>query len=235
MATNRVHKPGEQLAVAVSHPTAPTSGQPCRLGSLTGVAVTDEDTTSGETTVDFGPAVWNLPVKGVNDAGNSAVAVGDDLFYVDADVDDGTGFLSKKTEGRHFGVALAAVNSGSTTTVAVKHVPGLGAGEADLGEVIGTANIEDDAITKAKLAGGFLKVELLAGQDGGSDPTYTTTKGFAVGDEIVFVGHFTTAAAIATLADVTADFTVTGANELTDGGPTDYSNDQLLVIAIDLT
>lgn len=86
----------------------------------------------------------------------------------------------------------------------------------------------------ATLPTGLFHVDLLTGQDGGSDPTYTLT-GAAVGDEIVFVGHFTTAASIASFDDVTADFSVTAGDELTDGGPTDYSNDQLMVIWIDRT
>lgn len=94
--------------------------------------------------------------------------------------------------------------------------------------------ITNSVVQGAGLASGVLKVNLLAGQNGGVDATYDVT-GAAVGDEVVFVGHLTTAAAIATLADVTADFSFTAAAVLTDGGPTDYSNDQLLLIWIDHT
>lgn len=95
------------------------------------------------------------------------------------------------------------------------------------------AAIGDGEVTGAKLATGILKVSLLDGQDG--DPATYTLTGAASGDEVVFVGHISTKAAIATLADVTSDFTITGAAELTDGGATDYSNDQLQVIWIDHT
>jgi hypothetical protein len=40
-----------------------------------------------------GPFRAKVPVKGANEAGNIAVSDGDRLYYVDADVNDGTGFL----------------------------------------------------------------------------------------------------------------------------------------------
>jgi hypothetical protein len=61
-------------------------------------------------------------VKAVNDSGNSAVAVGDEIFYVDAD----TPKLSKKSSGYKFGIALEAVTSGETATINVLHIPGPG-------------------------------------------------------------------------------------------------------------
>lgn len=227
MATNRIHKPGDLLSVTLTHPTAVSSGQPCRLGGMTGVALTDEgEVETGKTSVDFGTAVWDLPVKGADDDGNTAVAAGDALYYVDADVDDGSGFLSKKTSGRFFGFALEAVTSGSTSTIQVKHVAA--------GAAAGSADIIDGSIQKTDLAGGFLQVDLLDGQDETGDNTYTLAA-MAAADEIVFVGHITTKAAIATLADVTADFTA-GAGVLTrSSNPTDNTNDQLMVIWLDLT
>lgn len=120
MSANQIYENAQKLSVTVTHPTNPASGNPCRVGDRTGVAMTTG--VAGLASVDFSPAGWNLPVKGVNDAGNVAVAVMDALFYVDADVNDGTGFLSRKTSGRFFGFALAAVNSGATATVGVAHV-----------------------------------------------------------------------------------------------------------------
>lgn len=93
--------------------------------------------------------------------------------------------------------------------------------------------IAASAVTGAKLAAGIINVTLLAGGDG--DPATYELTGAALGDEVVFVGHFSTAASIASLADVTSDFTITDTDELTDGGATDYSNDQLMVIWLDKT
>lgn len=118
-------------SVICTHPTTPLSGYPVRVGAETGVALTDESTAgtdltgnaTGYTSVDVGPARWNLPVKGIDDQGNVAVVDSDPLYYVDADIASGTGFLSKKRSGYFFGFARAAVNSGSTTTIAVDHIP----------------------------------------------------------------------------------------------------------------
>lgn len=93
------------------------------------------------------------------------------------------------------------------------------------------ADVAPNSITGSMLAGGFLNVTLVAG---GSAGDHTVT-GIATGDEIVFVGHFSTAAAIATLADITSEFTVTAADTINNVGESDTTNDQLMVIWLDLT
>lgn len=180
MATNMVMEDNSRQSVICTHPAAPSSGQPCRLGSRTGVALTTEAGTasptgnpSGYTTVDFGYRQWKLSVKGVNDSGNSAVADGDELYYVDADVNDGSGFLSKKNSGYFFGYARAAVNSAATATILVDHVMSPGSGTLGTGTVgttqlqdlgVATGDIADAAITSAKLtttmATGFIPLPL---------------------------------------------------------------------------
>lgn len=115
MAKNVIMTVGHQLSVAVTHPASPKSGDPCRWGEVTGVALTDERA-DGTTTVRFVDAVVDVPVKGVNGAGNSAVADGDEIFYVDAD----TPALSKKATGRLFGQAMEAVAAGQTGTIRVR-------------------------------------------------------------------------------------------------------------------
>jgi|SRR6185295_3526950 len=145
MATNEIYD-SYHLPVICSNPTTPTSGSPVRFGALTGVALTDEDA-DGITVVDFGPRTWDLSVKGVNDSGNSAVAVGDALFYVDAD----TPHLSKKSSGYFFGNALEAVDSAATATINVFHSPSPGAGTLGAGTV-GSTNLASDAVTTVKIA-----------------------------------------------------------------------------------
>lgn len=106
------------MPVVVTHPAAPDSGDPVRYGVLTGVALTDEGdggNAATETTVWFGPGVVAVPVKGINNDGNSAVAAGDAIYYVDAD----TPPLSKKAAGHFFGFARGAVGSGLTATIEV--------------------------------------------------------------------------------------------------------------------
>jgi hypothetical protein len=96
------------------------SGDPVAVGQLVGVALIDEVTVAGDpllgkASVDTGGA-WNLSVKGIDGSGDSAVAVGDAIYYVSAD----TPRLSKKATGVLFGHALAAVVSGATTTIPVR-------------------------------------------------------------------------------------------------------------------
>jgi len=101
------------LTIAVSHPASPTSGSPVRIGGFCGVAVADKQA-DGNTTVKIAGVV-SVSVKGVDGAGNAAVAVGDKLYYVDAD----TPPVSKKNTGTFFGYALGSVSSGATETVKV--------------------------------------------------------------------------------------------------------------------
>lgn len=103
----------------VSHPAVPVSGDPVRVGELTGIALTAEGAGGNgatETTVLFGGYYARHSVKGVDAGGNSAVAIGDKLYYVDAD----TPPLSKKVAGRFYGFAAGAVVSGATTTIEVR-------------------------------------------------------------------------------------------------------------------
>jgi hypothetical protein len=146
MASNIIKQPGQTLAVVCSDPTTPQTGDPVRFGEMTGVALTDEGeggNSATETTVYFGPCVVSVSVKGVDGSGNSAVAVGDMIFYVDAD----TPKLSKKASGYIFGFALETVNSGSTATIQVAKV----AGGAWTGTV-STSDLATGAVTAAKLA-----------------------------------------------------------------------------------
>jgi predicted RecA/RadA family phage recombinase len=117
MAKNLVFDDVEGLSVTCDDPATPKSGDPVRVGQMTGVALNDEDA-NGVTVVDFDDKVWNLSVKGVDGSGNSAVAIGDKLYYVDAD----TPKISKKATGYLFGFALEAITSGSTKSINVVKV-----------------------------------------------------------------------------------------------------------------
>ena len=101
------------ITVAVSHPASPASGDPVRIGEFCGVAVRDKGTAT-ETTVRV-RGVVSVSVCGVDGSGDSAVAVGDRIYYVDTD----TPPLSKKNTGCLFGYALGTVTSGGTATINV--------------------------------------------------------------------------------------------------------------------
>lgn len=159
MARNIIMQDASNLAVVCSHPTTPASGDPVLFGSYcTGVALTDE-AADGKTTVLFGDFIADLSVKGVNDSGNSAVAVGDTIFYNSAD----TPVLNKKSSGVFFGFALEAVDSGSTDTIKVKHMPSPGSGSLGSGTV-GPTQLATDSVTAPKLAGnlgvGFIPLDI---------------------------------------------------------------------------
>lgn len=162
MSTNIVKEPGWRLSVVCTDPTTPSSGDPVRYGAMTGVAETDEGAggnISTETTVYFGPCVVDVSVKGVDDSGNSAVAVGDAIFYVDAD----TPKLSKKATGYFFGFALEAITSGSTDTINVLRTATPGGGTLAAGS-IGATQLATGAVTAVKLSAtlkaGFIPVPL---------------------------------------------------------------------------
>jgi predicted RecA/RadA family phage recombinase len=143
MASNRKYENGRKLKHAVDSGTL--SGAPVLVGKMTGVALTDRDT-SGNAIVDHG-GVYDLSVKGVDDAGNSAVAIGDQLFFTNADTPE----ISKKESGYFFGYALEAVNSGATATIMVKQIDAAGPGSSDIVNLtIATADIADDAVTFAQ-------------------------------------------------------------------------------------
>lgn len=112
MAANRKFEHGRKLYLPV--PAGVVSGDPVVVGQMPGVALTDRDA-DGNATVDFG-GVYNLSVQAIDEVGNSAVAVGDIIYYNAADVPK----LNKKNTGVRFGYALEAVAAGATATIAVK-------------------------------------------------------------------------------------------------------------------
>ena len=143
-----------KLSVIVSHPASPSSGNPVRMGDLTGVAITDEDS-AGLTSVDFrANIVYDLSAKAEDDDGNIAIAKGDQLFYVDADIDDGTGTLSKKVSGRFFGIAFEAITSGSTDTIRIMTQAMPGPGTLDVPESIGPDELKTSVAGDGLTGGG---------------------------------------------------------------------------------
>lgn len=126
MATNTKYQEARTLTCAVA--SGVVSGDVCAVGEMVGVAQTNRDS-NGNAAVDFGGA-YNLSVKGVDDAGNIAIAAGDPIFFVSGD----TPKLSAKRTGLFVGYALAAVTSGSTSTIAVKLVTGVHPGNLNGGQ-----------------------------------------------------------------------------------------------------
>jgi hypothetical protein len=112
MAVDKTFEKADNVYLPVA--SGVLSGQPCAVGALTGVAVTDRDTT-GFATVDFSGA-YTLTVNAVNAGGNLAIAVGDPIYFVSGD----TIKLSGKVAGLLFGFALDALASGTSGAIRVK-------------------------------------------------------------------------------------------------------------------
>ena len=119
MALNLVMEEGVYLYEVCTAPTTPVSGDPVMIGQIPGVALTDEGgggNDATKTTVHTA-GVYNLNVEGVVGAGNSAVAVGDILYYDTA----ATVKINKDvTNGIRFGYALGTVASAGTGVIPVK-------------------------------------------------------------------------------------------------------------------
>lgn len=114
MAKNIIFEGHKRAQLVCSDPATPASGDPVIAGQIPGLALTNEYA-DGETVVGLDD-VAEFSVKGIDGGGNSAVAVGDIIYYVAAD----TPKLSKKATGVRFGYARAAVTSGSTGTISVQ-------------------------------------------------------------------------------------------------------------------
>lgn len=167
MATNLIMKEGRCQEWAVAGKTA---GSPVIKGTMTGVCLTDTDA-SGNVSVDL-EGVYDLSVKGIDDAGNSAVAVGDKIFYVVGD----SPLLSKKASGYFFGFALETVGSGLTATINVLQIPGPGPGTADIiAGSVNTAALADEAVTVGKMAD-LTRGSILTGQTASNRPAALAAK-----------------------------------------------------------
>jgi predicted RecA/RadA family phage recombinase len=111
MASN-YRQPGN--TIDITGPTGGlTSGQPYALGKISLVALTD--IAEGAVGSAAKRGVFSLSVQGVDGSGNSAVALGDQLYYTSTD----TPPLAKKATGVPYGKALGTVPTGATATIDV--------------------------------------------------------------------------------------------------------------------
>lgn len=120
MAKNmrRAYSVEKTLAVPVSSPASPNSGDPCVYGQLPCIALVNKNdggNVTGNTTVAT-DGDWLVPVKGIDGSGNHAVAAGDLVYFTAGD----TPPLSVKATGVLWGVAIGTVSSGQTATVEVR-------------------------------------------------------------------------------------------------------------------
>lgn len=164
MATNMVYNPGDVRSVVVSYPTSPVSGGMCIYGNYTGVAQTDENATTGETSVDFGAWVYEFSVT---DSLGTGISKGDQLFASEAT----PVVISNTPTGVFCGYANEAVGAGLTATIEIDHPNKAGRGMNAANSIVNsmladdavdtdqiaddaveTAQIADDAVTGAQIA-----------------------------------------------------------------------------------
>lgn len=179
MAINKIQD-GKVLRLTVG--SGIEAGNPVVVGNgLNGVALTDYDSADGKASIAV-DGVWDLAVQAVNDTGNSAVAVGDRLYYAGSS----TPWLSKKKSGKFFGIALEAVTTGTTATIEVLLVP-LGAPDAShLVVAAGTytvpASPSPGTTTTITIAAGVLATDVVFVQqavDAASSPSNQILKAIA--------------------------------------------------------
>lgn len=116
MSTNEVFQRGGGLVLRLAVPSGIVSGDPVQIGHLHGVAETTRDTAGYASVYIPYNAVYDLTVEAKDGAGNSAVAVGDRLYYDTAE----TIKINKDFDnGRPFGIALEAVTSGASAVIRV--------------------------------------------------------------------------------------------------------------------
>jgi predicted RecA/RadA family phage recombinase len=138
MATNRIQE-GVILRLTVG--ATVVSGDPVSVGNaLRGVAITDYDSADGKAEVEVGHGVYDLSVQAADDAGASAVAIGDRLYYAGA----ATPWLSKKKSGKFFGIAMEVIASG-TETINVLLGPAIGPDRSSHELIAAGINVVNDS------------------------------------------------------------------------------------------
>jgi hypothetical protein len=201
MAQNQKFGKGDQLMLTVA--SGVTAGDPCAIGaSLMGIALNDRGTdATGKSTVKFS-GVFTLSVKGTGVNGDIAIAIGDPVYFTNAD----TPKLNAKATGMFVGFALGAVVSGATTSIDVLILP-------------------------ASAPKSILKMNIVTGGAAGN----LTLTGIAPGDRIVSVLVFTTAASIATGANLTSEFLITAADTINNTAGTSTASNLVIVFWEDRT
>lgn len=117
MAKTLVHKDGDRISVAVTHPTTPASGDPVRLGTLPGIALTNERA-DGTTSVAL-KGIFNVLV---DDDAATGIAIGARLYYQDTPTGSPATSVNNNatTPEAVFGYALGTVATNATTVIPVR-------------------------------------------------------------------------------------------------------------------
>ncbi len=142
MAKNIKYEPGWRKNYVCTKPDKPVSGDPVRIGNMTGIALTDEDA-AGKTTVDKGPFSAKFTVK---DNGSTGIGVGDAIWYHD---DQTPPLDNVPTGGYYFGMADEAIAAGQTAIIEVSHDPAPGGAGTIANGTVGATQLAANAVTTA--------------------------------------------------------------------------------------
>jgi hypothetical protein len=154
MAANIIYEPGYNISVVASHPASPVSGGVCIYGDLAGIAEIDENATTGETTVNFGPWIADLPVT---DSITGGIAKGAPLFASKAT----PVVISNDSTGVFLGYANETVGDSATATIEVIHPPMIG-GIMSAG-AIGATQLANGAVITTKILAANVTAPKLSG------------------------------------------------------------------------
>lgn len=122
MATNKVQ---DGKFIYIETAANAESGDPMVIGGyLPCVLLTDADSDDSDKATVATEGIFDLSVEAVDGDGNSAVAVGDAIYYDSGD----DPVLTKKSDGEFFGIALETLTTGTTGTINVLLRPKAGVG-----------------------------------------------------------------------------------------------------------
>lgn len=113
-----VHELGDQLNRKLTYPTSGGKmGDPCVVGDRPGILYSDQDT-AGYAVVKFHGS-FRVLVHGVLASSNSAVAIGDALYYDPSPGSTNPNINKDVTNGVRWGTAVEAVVSAAKTVIVV--------------------------------------------------------------------------------------------------------------------
>lgn len=114
MAKNITHQGTGFVQLSLPVSSGVVSGDVVLIGaSLTGLAITDRDSTGYATVRIPCPYTFTTTVTGADASGSSAVAIGDKLYK------DGSEVNKDATNGKLCGIALGTVSSGGSGVIEV--------------------------------------------------------------------------------------------------------------------
>lgn len=119
MATNEIKHNATTLPLTPT-PDDAVSGDPVRVGKITGVVLVSEVEATEVAVVDFGQNVWSLTV---DDNEGTGIAVGDPLYFHDTGTGTGSVHVnnSSGSADAFFGYALGTATANQTKAMNVLH------------------------------------------------------------------------------------------------------------------